>query len=341
MAGVGGGGSLAPTGRKLQRNLRRRRLGGVCAGLADFLGVEAIWVRLAVLVSVFFSFSLTLWVYLALWIVLPARPETPVPHVSWSLRREIRRMDRLVRRAHRRLPATVADQVQVTFEALKVLAGQLESTTVASSTVKAAWETALERLPRLVERLLVMPGEAQAVEELGELQRLLRSASSEALAQEIEGRSQESNADSRELSAWREKVAPLRQRLQERARPQTLAILQRIEDKLTFLLAGMDRSGGPFDLRPFEVRKIAFEYLPDALEQYLKLPPSMAQSLPLSGGVTAEESLTEQLIRLDHALEELATSLFERDAQGLLIHGRFLREKFADRPFRLPEENQK
>ena len=136
MAGIAGSRSTPPAGRRLQRNLRRRRLGGVCAGLADFLGVEVIWIRLAVLVSVFFSFSLTLWIYLALWLVLPARPETPVPHVSWSLRHELHTVGRLVRTAHRRLPAAVADQVQDTFDALKVLAGQLESTTVSSASCR-------------------------------------------------------------------------------------------------------------------------------------------------------------------------------------------------------------
>ena len=342
MAGtVGGGRSARPTGRRLQRNLRRRWLGGVCAGLADFIGVEATWVRLVALVSVFFSFSLTMWVYLALWIVLPAKAKTPMPDVSWSLRRELLKVAMLVRKAHRRLPAPVADQVQDAFDALKVLAGQLESTTVSSATVKNSWETAHERLPMLVQRLLAVPGHSQTVEELADLQRELRRTSREALYQELEGRPQELQTSPTELATWREKIAPRCERLHERTRPQTLAILRRIESKLTFLLAGMDERGGLFDLRPFEVRKIAFEYLPDALDQYLKLPPSMAQSLPLSGGITAEESLTEQLIRLDHALEELATSLFERDAQGLLVHGRFLREKFADQPFRLPEEDQK
>ncbi len=340
MAGLGSNRSPS-TGRRLQRNLRRRWLGGVCAGLADFLGVEPAWVRLAALVSVFFSFSLTVWVYLALWIVIPARPETPMPDVSWSLRLELYRIARLVRRAHRRLPAPIADQVQDAFDALKVLAGQLESTTVSSGTVTTTWEEAHERLPRLVQQLLIMPARTHAVEELEDLRRTLRRASHDALGQEIEGRSQEPETTSGDLAAWREEIAPRCTRLHESARPQTLAILRRIENKLAFLLADMDETGGQFDLRPFEVRKIAFEYLPDALDQYLKLPPSMAQSLPLSGGVTAEESLTEQLIRLDHALEELATSVFERDAQGLLVHGRFLREKFADQPFRLPEEDQR
>ena len=76
---------------KLQRNLRRRRLGGVCAGVADYLGTDVKWVRLTVLVSVFFSFSLTLWVYLALWLFVPAAAEVPMPPVSRNLRRKFSR----------------------------------------------------------------------------------------------------------------------------------------------------------------------------------------------------------------------------------------------------------
>ena len=105
--------------RKLQRNRQRRRLGGVCAGIADYLGVDVTLVRFLFVLSVFFSFSLTMWIYLALWALLPAGTETPMPDVSWGLSRELRRIEKRVRKAHRRLPAPIADEVQETFDVIK------------------------------------------------------------------------------------------------------------------------------------------------------------------------------------------------------------------------------
>lgn len=346
------GGSLTRPrrGGPLRRNLRRRRIGGVCAGIADALGVDALWVRLAAVASLFVSFSLTFWGYLALWVLVPARPETPMPEVGGALRRDLRRVDRLVRRVHRQLPAAVADRVERTFDALKMLAGEVQSLQGADPAMREAWERAGTRLPALLQRMLGagaetgrMASEAQVqaafgayLEELEALERSLRATGREALGEELARSARPVSAEDgrpQELVEWRRRMGPLRATLQERTRPQIPATLGRIEEKLAFLFTRSEEDGGPFDLRPFELRKIAFEYIPEAVEKYLELPPDMARSQPIAQGITAEDALNDQLIRLDHALEEMAASLFERDAQGLLIHGRFLRSKFAEQPF--------
>lgn len=325
--------------RRLQRNPRRRRLGGVCAGLADFLGVEARWVRLAALLSVFFSFSLTVWVYLALWVVLPAAPEVPMPAVSRPLRRELMRIDKLVRSAHRRLPAQLADQAQHTLDALKGVAGELDSASAISSTLEQAWSSAQRRLPGLLQGLLAGASEEASAAELRQLELSLRQASRDALERELAMTTRRAHPASGRFQAWREQLAPLLVRLGARIGPQAQAVVQRIEDKLAFLLPRVGADGGAFDLAHYDVERIAFNYLPDALGQYLDLPVEQARSVRLAEGLTAEEWLTEQLIRLDNALENVAGSVFARDAQGLLIHGRFLRERFAEQPFRLPGES--
>jgi len=320
--------------RRLRRDLRHRRIGGVCAGIAEYLGVDLALVRLTVVGLLFFSFGLVFCAYVAMWIFVPARPEVAIPDVSRPLHRELERIDKLVRRAHRRLPADVGNLIQETFDAFKVLTGELESSTAASAPVRAAWDSARQELPRLIELLLVLRGEGSGVlEDLKSLERTLRRTARDALGEELAAPPAAQADPGHDLERWRRRVDPMRERLRDRVRPQTLAVLQRIEDKLGFLLGREEDAGGPFDIGPFKVRKIAFEYLPQSLENYLRLPSSMAQSVSLSGGITAEELLSEQLIRLDNGLEDLATSLFERDAQGLLVHGRFLRSKFADEPF--------
>jgi hypothetical protein len=134
-----------------------------------------------------------------------------------------------------------------------------------------------------------------------------------------------------ELAAWRRKLRPLQERLGERSTEETRQLLASIEEKLGFLLFRLeDGSRELMDLRPFEVRKIAFEYLPDTLNEYLRLPPSLARTEALHGQSTAEDTLNEQLTLLDTTLHDLAKSLFEKDATGLLVHGRFLKEKFAE-----------
>jgi phage shock protein PspC (stress-responsive transcriptional regulator) len=235
-------------GAKLQRNLRRRRLGGVCAGIADYLGTNVKWVRLAVLVSVFFSFSLSLWVYLALWLFLPARAEVPIPAVSRNLRRELRRIGKLVRKAHRRLDPQVADQAQSAFDDLKLLAARLEKRNSLPAKVRSVWTSALPGLPRLLQRLLALPETIGSQEagpserlagELQHLQKALREASIEALDSEITDELGTQTRDSTELAAWRNQLESLHERLRERAGQDTLTTLQRIEEKLAFLDCAM------------------------------------------------------------------------------------------------------
>lgn len=50
-------------------------LGGVCYGIAKHLGIDPSVVRLLALASIFFSASITFWVYIILWIVLPKEEE--------------------------------------------------------------------------------------------------------------------------------------------------------------------------------------------------------------------------------------------------------------------------
>ena len=327
---------------KLQRNLRRRRLGGVCAGVADYLGTNVKWVRLGVLVSVFFSFSLSLWIYLALWLFLPARSEVPIPAVSRNLRRELQRIDKLVRKAHRRLDPQVADQAQDAFDDLKLLAAGIEKSVSLPAKVRSVWTSALPGLPRLLQQLLALPetiGPQQArpyerlTGELERLQKTLREVSIETLDKEISDALGQETRDSAELESWRQQLEPLHESLRQRAGQDTLTTLQRIEEKLAFLIEHSDSSAELFDIKPFEVRKIAFDYLPDTINNYLQLPSQLARTEQLRDGRSAEQALQEQLHVLDHALADLTRSYFDRDAESLLIHGRFIKDKFARPPF--------
>lgn len=330
----------------LQRNTRRRRMGGVCAGLADYTGWDVTVIRFLFLMSMFFG-GLGLAVYLALWLALPAGLEMPMPKVSWHLQRELRRIQGKIQRLNRKHEPRIADQAQEAFEAIKILAPGFEPATPGKTDL-ALQEAALHGFPKLLDTLLTMPvrhfsdhqgtsGPAQILcNQLVDYRDRFQDAARNAIEREFLATVGKRGADTPELAAWRELLRPLRNRLTERSMPQTAALLQDIEDKLGFLLQRLEqRPNELLDLRPFEVRKIAFEYLPDTLNEYLRLPSGMVQTERLHGEKTAEQSLNEQLSLLDTTLHDLAKSLFEKDAASLLVHGRFLKEKFADAERRL------
>lgn len=59
------------TQRRLARSRTDRRLGGVCGGIAAFVGVSSTAVRLLYLLSVLVSLGATAAGYLLLWLLLP------------------------------------------------------------------------------------------------------------------------------------------------------------------------------------------------------------------------------------------------------------------------------
>jgi phage shock protein C len=62
--------------KPLYRSRRNVRIGGVCAGMADYLNVNAFFVRLLTFVSIFILGGITFWVYIICWIVLDKEPKT-------------------------------------------------------------------------------------------------------------------------------------------------------------------------------------------------------------------------------------------------------------------------
>lgn len=68
--------------KKLQRIPHEGAIGGVCAGLGEYVNIDKTWIRVIFVVSVFFSGYLGIGgffgplVYIILWIVLPVKPQT-------------------------------------------------------------------------------------------------------------------------------------------------------------------------------------------------------------------------------------------------------------------------
>lgn len=64
---------VGPGPRRLVRDRDDRMLGGVCAGLAHYLGVDVTLVRLLTVLGAIFSVGTVVLAYLVAWILVPDR----------------------------------------------------------------------------------------------------------------------------------------------------------------------------------------------------------------------------------------------------------------------------
>lgn len=68
---------MAPQ-KKLHRGHEKKQILGVCAALAVFFDISVTLVRLAFIISLFFT-GIGLVLYLALWLLIPAQADAPSP----------------------------------------------------------------------------------------------------------------------------------------------------------------------------------------------------------------------------------------------------------------------
>ncbi|MEF2277852.1 hypothetical protein V3W47_06035 [Deinococcus sp. YIM 134068] len=114
------------------------------------------------------------------------------------------------------------------------------------------------------------------------------------------------------------------ERLPGEARAQLAALDLRVREALTHLKA-VGQEGGE---TAYLARAIRDEYAPTAVQGYLKLPPTLANTQPLEDGKTGRDLLREQLDILLDAVQDILGTALRSGGQELLTHQRFLREKF-------------
>lgn len=67
--------------KRLFRSRKDRMLAGVCGGLAAYMGIDPTIVRLIFVVSVFVTFTTSLFLYLIFWLIIPEEPVSDVVDV--------------------------------------------------------------------------------------------------------------------------------------------------------------------------------------------------------------------------------------------------------------------
>lgn len=115
------------------------------------------------------------------------------------------------------------------------------------------------------------------------------------------------------------------ERLPADARAQLAALNLRSQEALD-LLRAQGQAGSEAE---YVTRAIREEYAPNAVEAYLKLPRTLADSAPLQDGKTGRALLVEQLELLLDGVQDVLNSALQSGGQELLTHGRFLRDRFA------------
>jgi phage shock protein PspC (stress-responsive transcriptional regulator) len=69
--------------KKLMRSVDNRVLGGVCGGIGEYISIDPVFVRL-IFLATFLILDIGFWVYLILWVIIPAADQTP--NQEWSER---------------------------------------------------------------------------------------------------------------------------------------------------------------------------------------------------------------------------------------------------------------
>ena len=79
----------------------------------------------------------------------------------------------------------------------------------------------------------------------------------------------------------------------------------------------------------YSVMATATDYLPEAIGAYTRLPRQWADSRPIENGKTSLMLLIDQLDLLSATMDKIFDAVVRVDADALIVHGRFLQEKFG------------
>jgi hypothetical protein len=111
--------------------------------------------------------------------------------------------------------------------------------------------------------------------------------------------------------------------------PELMERVRGIASAVADLLPAYRSSG--LDARDrFLVERTATDYLPSAVNRYLKLPQAVRSApIPDVDGKTASQVLSDQLDILNRRLRQAVDTTYREDVEALVVHGRFLNSKFG------------
>ena len=112
------------------------------------------------------------------------------------------------------------------------------------------------------------------------------------------------------------------------APPVVVSRVQRIARTINQTLPRLSQLGLGSE-ESYSVVATATDYLPEALQSYLRLPRDWADTRPIDGPKTALLVLIETLELLGATMDKIFDAANRADAQALVAHGQFLDAKFG------------
>ena len=112
------------------------------------------------------------------------------------------------------------------------------------------------------------------------------------------------------------------------APPVVVSRVQRIARTINQTLPRLSQLGLGSE-ESYSVVATATDYLPEALQAYLRLPRDWADTRPIDGPKTALLVLIEALELLGVTMDQILDAANRADAQALIAHSRFLDAKFG------------
>lgn len=113
-----------------------------------------------------------------------------------------------------------------------------------------------------------------------------------------------------------------------RVPPMVMARLKRVTNLVRATIPRLDSLGGG-SASAYNVMATATDYLPGAIGGYLRLPRDWADTRPVDRGKTSLLILIDQLDLLGATMDKVYDAINRADAEALVVHGRFLQEKFG------------
>ena len=153
-----------PFSKKLYRDKENGIIGGVCTGLGHYFGVDAIWIKIALLIAVFAGFGTGILIYIILWAVTPNANTTsekiamtgePVnlTNIEKKFRDEYESVSEKLKNANENVKAEF-DQVSEKFKASEL--GQKFSATNKSSNLGDAIISIFKAFAKVIGAFIVM-----------------------------------------------------------------------------------------------------------------------------------------------------------------------------------------
>ena len=280
-------------------------------------------------------------------------PPTPIPFNRLAIESALQTQ---IVEARQKLPADQLSKVQAIADTIRSILPRYQD--LASDELYAVVKTATEYLPGVLQPYFKLPGSyvsrplqeaggktAQQVlsEQLDLLSRKINDVSEALHKKDVDSLLSHEKFLETEFgksslpvsstpldpdaiqSALDAQLAAVKDRLPDELMAEMQAVAGAVRDVLP---AYRESELGPQEL--FVIQRTVDDYLPSAVQTYLKLPAAYVSiPLPEADGKTATQVLSDQLDLLTQRMRQVADAAHQKDVEALLVHGRFLEDKFG------------